>query len=57
MDDMQDFKKEFPGPHEHGDGKFVGTKYRAASGNAFGRANRKDLCKKSFVKTFIIFFR
>lgn len=42
MDDMQDFKKEFPGPGTH-DPKFSGTKYRSASANMFTKTLRKPL--------------
>ena len=44
MDDMQDFKKSYPGPGNHQPG-LKGTKYRASSSYLFSKSNRKDLCK------------
>ena len=42
MDDMQEFKVEFPGPGTH-DPPFSGTKYRSRSANLFSRSSRKAL--------------
>lgn len=42
MDDMQDFKKEYPGPGTH-EPQMTSTKYRAKSASAFGKSNRKPL--------------
>lgn len=42
MDDMQDFKKEYPGPGNHEPG-FSGTKYRSQSAFIFKKSERKPL--------------
>lgn len=42
MDDMQDFKKSYPGPGNHNPG-FNSSKYRSASAFDFGRSTRKPL--------------
>lgn len=42
MDDMQSFKKEYPGPGYH-DPAFAGTKYRSSSANMFAKSPRKPL--------------
>lgn len=42
MDDMQDFKKELPGPGAH-ESPFAGTKYRCMSAKSFGKDVRKPL--------------
>jgi len=42
MDDMQDFKKKYPGPGVH-DPLFAGTKYRATSAKTFSKSHRKPL--------------
>ncbi len=42
MDDMQSFKKEYPGPGTH-DAVFAGTKYRSLSANSFAKDLRKPL--------------
>lgn len=42
MDDMQDFKKEYPGPGIH-DSNFSSTKYRSQSAFIFKRSERKPL--------------
>lgn len=42
MDDMQNFKKEYPGPGYH-DPAFTGTKYRSSSANIFSKSPRKPL--------------
>ena len=42
MDDMQNFKKPYPGPGYHDPG-FKGTKYRSASANMFAKSSRRPL--------------
>lgn len=42
MDDMQNFKKEYPGPGTH-EPQFKGTKYRSLSANMFAKSLRKPL--------------
>jgi hypothetical protein len=42
MDDMQDFKKVYPGPGTH-EAPFAGTKYRSLSAKSFGKDVRKAL--------------
>lgn len=42
MDDMQSFKKEYPGPGTH-EAIFAGTKYRSMSVKSFGKDVRKPL--------------
>ena len=42
MDDMQDCKKELPGPGTH-EAPFAGTKYRCMSAKSFGKDVRKPL--------------
>jgi hypothetical protein len=42
MDDMQSFKKEYPGPGTH-EPQFKGTKYRSLSANMFAKSLRKPL--------------
>lgn len=42
MDDMQDFKKSYPGPGTH-QSVFAGTKYRSMSAKSFGKDVRKPL--------------
>ena len=42
MDDMQDFKKTYPGPGNH-DPTFGSSKYRAKSAACIGRSNRRPL--------------
>lgn len=42
MDDMQDFKKPFPGPGHHEPG-FNSSKYRSTSAAPIGRAQRRPL--------------
>ncbi len=42
MDDMQDFKKSYPGPGNHSPG-FNSSKYRSTSAYDFGRSTRKPL--------------
>ena len=42
MDDMQDFKKPYPGPGVHDPG-FSSSKYRSMSAAPIGRSNRRPL--------------
>ena len=42
MDDMQDFKKPYPGPGVHNPG-FNSSKYRSMSAAPIGRSNRRPL--------------
>ena len=42
MDDMQEFKVQFPGPGTH-DPAFKGAKYRSASVSLFAKSPRKPL--------------
>lgn len=44
MDDMQDFKKEYPGPGYH-ESDLKGSKYRSVSAKTFSKSNRKPLGK------------
>jgi hypothetical protein len=42
MDDMQDFKKEYPSPGDH-DPTLKSSKYRSLSAFNFGKSNRRPL--------------
>ena len=45
IDDMQDFKKSYPGPGNHDPG-FNSSKYRSMSAAPIGRSNRRPLDEK-----------
>lgn len=42
MDNIQEFKKDYPGPGKH-ENNFNSSKYRATSAYDFGKSNRRPL--------------